>query len=115
MLSPILSLENPILVRMVSAYSDGTIWFSFEDNIGKFDQACIDGRSSSITKYRLFDQARHPNSPEAVLIDLGSFEEGIIVSLVSCWLGSHTPQETGITAHGRQLICDTLIRIGTLH
>ncbi|WP_148227159.1 hypothetical protein [Planctopirus limnophila] len=115
MLSPIQSLNPRTAIRLGAAYGDGTVWFSLEDSEGRIAHICIDGRDGSQTRYRLFDGARHPNSPDTVLIELGAPEEGVIVSLASTWLDSGTPKDLGLTEFGWDLICDTLLRIGESH
>ena len=68
--------------------SDGIVWFEIDDAEGRTAVVCIDGRESSPTRYRLFERARHPAKPDAALLDLGSWEEGFVVPLLSCWLDS---------------------------
>ncbi len=115
MLSPIQSLNPRTAIRLGAAYNDGTVWFSLEDSEGRIAHVCIDGREGSQTRYRLFDGARHPNSPDTVLVKLGAPEEGIIVSLASKWLDSGTPNDLGLTVYGWDLIRDTVLRIGESH
>ena len=59
-----------------------------EDERGRGTEVCIDGRKNSPTRYRLFEQTRHPNRQGAVLIELGAVEEGIVVHEVCQWLES---------------------------
>jgi hypothetical protein len=61
-------------------------WFEIDDAVGRYAVVCIDGRDGSPTRYRLFEGARHPDKPGAVLIELGSEEEGGVVPLLSRWL-----------------------------
>jgi hypothetical protein len=62
------------------------VWFEIGDAEGRYAVVCIDGREESRTRYRLFEGARHPDKPGAVLIALGSEEEGTVVPLLSSWL-----------------------------
>jgi hypothetical protein len=106
------TLSDSARVRLADAYGDGTVWFHFEDAEGRHAFVCIDGRKGSPTRYRLFDQARHPTRPRAVLLELGAPEEGIIIPLISRWLDSAPPGDLGLHEVGWELIRDTLIRIG---
>jgi hypothetical protein len=82
-------LAAPAYVSWVDAlWSDGTVWFEIDDAVGGSAVVCIDDREGSPTRYRLFEQANHPGKPEAVLIELGSVAEGIVVPLLSSWLDS---------------------------
>ena len=110
MLPAILTLGSSIRVRLADRYGDGTVWFCFKNSEGDLTSVCIDGRDESPTKHRLFDQARHPSNPDAVLLELGGEEEGLIVTLVSHWLDSSESQQ--LTEYGRELITDALVRIG---
>jgi hypothetical protein len=113
MLSPISTLGRSARVVLADAYGDGMVWFAFEDAEGRYSTVCIDGRQGSPTRYRLFDMARHPKKPSAVLLDLGSAEEGIVIPLVSRWLDSAPPRVLGLHDIGWELLRDTLIRIGS--
>jgi hypothetical protein len=106
MLCPILTLNASITVAIADFYADGTLWFALRDSEGRRAQVCIDGRELSPTRFRLFDQARHPRKPEAVLIDLGALEESIIIPLISRWLDSGSPKSLGLTEYGWELIRD---------
>lgn len=108
---PITTLGADLRVSLVDAYGDGTVWARLEDGGGRKAVACIDGRAGSPTRYRLFQGARHPKNPEAVLIDLGAVEEGIVVPLISRWLDSEEAREQ-LTSYGRELIQETLLRLG---
>lgn len=112
MLSPISTLGNSIRVILADRYGDGTVWFSFENSEGDYATVCIDGRNGSPTKHRLFDQARHPSRPAAVLLELGGEEEGIVVPLVSRWLDSAEPNKLGLLEYGWELIREALVRLG---
>jgi hypothetical protein len=113
MLSPVSALGDSARVVLADAYSDGTVWFAFEDGEGRRATVCIDGRQGSPTRYRLFDLARHPKKVTAVLLELGSAEEGIVIPLVSRWLDSAPPRALGLHDIGWELLRDTLIRIGS--
>jgi hypothetical protein len=112
MFCPVSLLRHSLRVDLADAYGDGTVWFALEDSKGHYAVVCIDGREGSPTQYRMFDRARHPRKPGAVLLELGSSEEGIIIPLVSKWLDSAPPRELGLTEYGRELIRDTLLRFG---
>jgi hypothetical protein len=113
MLCPVSTLGDSVRVVLADAYGDGTAWFAFKDAEGRYATVCIDGRRGSPTRYRLFDMARHPKKPKAVLLELGSAEEGIVIPLVSRWLDSAPPRALGLHEIGWDLIRDTLIRIGS--
>jgi hypothetical protein len=111
MLSPVSALGNSVRVQLVDAYGDGTVWFILTDSEGRRAHACIDGRKGSPTQHRLFDQGRHPSQPQAVLLELGAPEEGIIIPLVSFWLDSaEAPRQ--LTEFGWELVRDALLRLG---
>jgi hypothetical protein len=96
MLKSVGSFRPPIRVRLVDAFGSGgsgwvngfVWWASIEDCQGDWIHVCLDGRKASLTCHRLFEGAKHPSKPEAKLIELGSVEEGIIISLLSHWLDS---------------------------
>jgi len=91
MIVPITSLDSDCHVWLVDWYGhkgifgEGVLWASIHDSSGSVSHVCIDRRSDSATYNRLFELARHPSDDRAMLIDLGSSEEGIIVSLISHW------------------------------
>jgi hypothetical protein len=68
--------------------ADRILWFELDDSEGQHAVVCIDSREASPTRYRLFEGARHPARPEAILIGLGSEEEGVVVPALSRWLDS---------------------------
>jgi hypothetical protein len=111
MLYSIISLGADLRVSFVDAYGDGTVHARLEDGTGRNAVVCIDGRSGSPTRYRLFQGARHPSMPAAVLIELGGVEEGIVVPLISRWLDSDEARYQ-LTSHGRELAQETLLRLG---
>ena len=78
-------------------YNDGTVWFGFEDDESRYAEVCIDGRTGSPTRYRLFDLRRHPKKPDAMLLELGAPEEGIVIPLISRWLNSAAPVSWAFT------------------
>jgi hypothetical protein len=112
MLSPVSILGDSPRVQLADAYGDGTVWFSLKDSEGHYAIVCIDGRQGSPTRYRLFDQARHPRQPGAVLLELGAPEEGVVVPLISRWLDSAEPHKLGYSEFGWELMRDTLLRLG---
>jgi hypothetical protein len=99
-LSPISALSDSAQVVLADAYGDGTVWFAFEDAEGRWAHVCIDGRQGSPTRYRLFDLARHPKKPGAMLLELGAPEEGIVIPLVSRWLDSAPTRDLHLTEFG---------------
>jgi hypothetical protein len=108
---PISSLGGNLRISFVDAYGDGTVHAWLGDENGRGTSVCIDGRKNSPTRYRLFEQARHPNQPGAVLIELGAIEEGIVVPLLSRWLDSVEARKC-FTEYGYELIRETLLRLG---
>jgi hypothetical protein len=111
-LVPVSLLGDSPRVAIADAYGDGTVWFAIDGSEDTFARVCIDGRQDSPTRHRLFDQAKHPRKPGAVLLDLGAPEEGIVVPLVSRWLDSAEPRKLGLTEYGWELIRDALLRLG---
>ena len=83
MLTPVSCLGREVYVQWLDGYPDGTIMAALVDDHGRMTHACIDGRQRSPTRFRFFEQARHPNQPGAVLVDLGSPEEGMLVPFLS--------------------------------
>ncbi len=108
---PISSLEGKLRVAFVDAYRDGTVHAWLEDEHGRGTEVCIDGRKNSPTRYRLFEQARHPSKPGAVLIDLGAVEEGIVIPLMSRWVDSDEARKW-FTPYAFELVRETLLRLG---
>ena len=111
-LVPVSLLGDSPRVAIADAYGDGTVWFAIDGSEDTFALVCLDGRQDSPTRHRLFDQAKHPRKPGAVLLDLGAPEEGIVVPLVSRWLDSAEPRKLGLTEYGWQLIRNALLRLG---
>jgi hypothetical protein len=111
-LVPVSLLGDSPRVTLADAYGDGTVWFAIDGSEDTFALVCIDGRPGSPTRHRLFDQAKHPRKPRAVLLDLGAPEEGLVVPLVSRWLDSAQPRELGLTEYGWELIRDSLLGLG---
>jgi hypothetical protein len=105
------SLGGNLRVAFVDAYGDGTIHAWLKDEYGRGTEVCIDGRKNSPTRYRLFEQARHPNKRGAVLIELGAVEEGIVVPLISHWLDSDEARKE-FTPEGCEIVRDVLLRLG---
>jgi hypothetical protein len=119
MLSPVASLGKELFVEWADAYGDGTIMVAITDNEGRKTHVCIDGRQNSPTRYRLFEQGRHPNFKGAILVELGSAEEGILVPVLSRWCDSEykpwnprtdAPREE--TQLLKQLLKELLLRLG---
>jgi hypothetical protein len=111
-LVPVSRLGDSPHVSIADGYGDGTVWFAIDGADDTFALVCIDGRRDSPTRHRLFDLARHPRKPGAVLLELGAPEEGIVVPLVSRWLDSAPPRKLGLTEYGWELIRSALFRLG---
>jgi hypothetical protein len=99
-------------VEWVDFYGDHTMHACISDEAGQRTAVCIDGRKNSPTRYRLFQRARHPNQPEAVLVELGAEEEGVVIPLLSRYLDSHGPKAAGLTEYGWELARETFLRYG---
>jgi hypothetical protein len=112
MLAPVTALGKVLHVEWIDFYGDHTMHAWIGDDAGQRTAICIDGRKSSPTRYRLYQQARHPNKPEAVLVELGAQEEGIVIPLLSRYLDSHGPKAAGLTEYGWELARETLLRYG---
>jgi hypothetical protein len=109
---PVTELGRGIRLEWVDFYGDHTMHARLVDDAGQRTEVCIDGRANSPTRYRLFQRARHPRQPGAVLVDLGAPEEGIIVPLLSRYLDSAGPKALGLTEYGWELARETLLRLG---
>jgi hypothetical protein len=109
---PVTALGKGLRVEWVSFYGDLTMHACIVDSEGQRTEVCIDGRASSPTRYRVFQQARHPRQPGASLIELGLPEEGIVVPLLSRYLDSGGPKALGLTEYGWELAKETLLRLG---
>lgn len=112
---PISKLTGTLHVRVVSAYGSPpsiTFWAWIEDDGGNRAAVCIDGREGSATRYRLFDQARHPKKDEATakLVALGSPEEDLVIGLLSNWYDSKECLQD-MTEYGKELLQDSLLRL----
>jgi hypothetical protein len=112
MLRPVTALGNRLHVEWVDFYGDFTMHACIADDAGQRTQVCIDGRATSPTRYRLFQQARHPNQPGAALVELGALEEGIVIPLLSNYLDSGGPKALNLTEYGWELARETLLRFG---
>ena len=119
MLVPVSSLVNEVFVEWADCYSDGTITVTLTDSHGHRSVVCIDNRRNSPTRYRLFEQVRHPNQTGAVLIELGSPEEGLLVPVLSHWCDSDykvwnpatdAPREE--TQMLKQILKEAMLRLG---
>jgi hypothetical protein len=119
MLLPLSSLGKDLAVEWLDGYSDGTIMAAITDSQGRKTHVCIDGRKNSPTRFRLFEQARHPNQKEAVLVDLGSAVEGLVVPVLSRYCDTEfqirnpkidAPREE--TQFLKHLMKEALLRLG---
>jgi hypothetical protein len=109
---PVTALGNGLRVEWVDFYGDHTMHACISDEAGQRTAVCIDGRADSPTRYRLFQQARHPRQPEAALVELGAPEEGIVIPLLSKYLDSGGPKALGLTEYGWELAREALLRYG---
>ena len=106
-------------VRVIAVHCDGTpvdgyiVWAHLEDGSGNFAHVCIDHRRESPTCHRLFEGARHPRDPQAVMIELGAIEEGIVIPLLSRQLDSWEPWQQGVHEFAlKEIIQEALLRLG---
>ena len=109
---PVLALGERLRVEWVDFYGDLTMHARLSDDAGQRTEVCIDGRTNSPTRYRLFQQARHPGQPGATMVELGAPEEGIVVPLLSKYLDSGGPKALGLTEYGWELARETLLHLG---
>jgi hypothetical protein len=89
----ILALDDAARVSLVSGRSRSALWAHIEDGQGQRALVCIDLRPDSPTLHRLFDRARHPNRRGAVLVELGSDVEKIVIRLIARWFDSSVPSK----------------------
>jgi hypothetical protein len=111
MLPSVLSLGPTMRVATADCFDDGTVCFLIRGSQNQITSVCIDGRKGSPTRHRLFQQARQPWQPTAVLIELGAPEEGIVVPLISRWLDSDEAKCL-LSELGLRLLRDALLRLG---
>jgi hypothetical protein len=111
---PVTALGKGLRVEWVDFYGDLTMHACLVDDAGQVTEVCIDGRKNSPTRYRLFQQGRHPRKPGAALVELGGEEEGIVIPLLSRNLDLNGPKATGLTEYGWELAKETLLRLGEL-
>jgi hypothetical protein len=109
---PMTALGKKLRVEWVDFHGDLTMHACISDEAGQRTEVCIDGRKDSPTRYRLFQQARHPSKPVAVLVELGAPEEGLVIPLLSQYLDSHGPKAAELTEYGWELARETLLRYG---
>lgn len=109
---PVTALGKGLRVEWVDFYGDHTMHACLSDEAGQRIEVCIDGRKDSPTRYRLFQQGRHPRQAGASLVELGSEEEGIVIPLLSRHLDSGGPKALGLTEYGWERARETLARYG---
>jgi hypothetical protein len=109
---PVTILGKGLRVEWVDFYGDHTMHACISDEAGQRAEICIDGRKNSASRYRLFQQARHPNKPGAALVELGAPEEGIVIPFLSKYLDSGGPKALGLSEYGWELAKETLLRFG---
>jgi hypothetical protein len=111
-LDSILDLDDSARVIWVDSYSTNVFWVDFEDASGRRATVGIDLRKDSPTRNCLFEKARHPNKPGAVVLELGGEEEGIAIPLISRWLDSDEPRKMGYREEGLQHVKNAFLRLG---
>jgi hypothetical protein len=109
---PVTALGKGLRVEWVDFYGDLTMHACLSDDAGQRTEVCIDGRADSPTRYRLFQQGRHPRKPGARLVELGGPEEAVVVPLLSKYLDSGGPKALGLTEYGWELARETLLHLG---
>lgn len=109
---PITALGKKLHVECVDFYGDHTMHACIADEAGLRTTVCIDGRVASPTRFRLFQQARHPRQQGALLVELGAEEESIVVPLLSTYLDSGGPKALNLTEYGWELAREMLSRLG---
>jgi hypothetical protein len=109
---PVTALGKELRVEWVDFYGDHTMHACLSDETGQRTEICIDGRKNSPTRFRLFQQARHPNQPGAALIELGAPEEGIVIPLLSKYLDSGGPKALCLSEYGWEAAKETLLHYG---
>src|SRR5262249_45044545 len=109
---PVTALGKDLRVKWVDFYGDLTMHARIVDGEGQWTEVCIDGRGNSSTRFRLFQQARHPRQPGASLVELGAPAEGIVIPLLSRYLDSGGPKALDLSEYGWELAKETLLRLG---
>ena len=108
----VLDLDHTAHVTWVDCYSTKVVWAKIQDAKENLAFVCIDLRKDSPTRNRLFERAIHPVRADAVLLELGSEQEGIAVPLISRWLDSDQPTKLGMSEQGRELVKNALLHLG---
>lgn len=115
---PIADLVEPIDVALFGTYGEWdagfVFWWRLKDAQDRRTAVSIDDRKDSPTCHRLFQGAKHPDSPEAHLVDLGSEEEGIAIPVLSKWFDL-PPKDMMGTRHSEEvleIVRDAILRIG---
>jgi hypothetical protein len=109
---PLSALGKRLRVEWIDFYGDHTMHARISDEAGQQTEVCIDGRKNSRTRFRLFQQGRHPNKQGATLVELGAPEEGIVIPLLSKYIDSGGPKSLGLSEYGWELAKETLLRFG---
>src|SRR4051794_39506313 len=65
---PVSALGKGLRVEWIDFCGDHTMHACLTDEAGQRTEVCIDGRKNSPTRFRLYEQGRHPNQPGAVLV-----------------------------------------------
>ena len=108
---PVTSLGKELRVEWIDFYGDRVMHAAISDKSGNRTEICIDRRNESPTRFRLFQQARHPDQPGAVLVELGAVAEGIVIPLLSYFL-DRGPRASGLTEYGWEMARESLLRYG---
>lgn len=115
----ILELDDTAQVTSMDGYggisqesTQTVFWVNVQDAKGKQTQVCLDLREGSQTRGRLFEKARHPSKSGAILLELGSDEEGIVIPLISHWLDSDQPKKGGLRDEFTELAKKAFARLG---
>ncbi|HYV37953.1 MAG TPA: hypothetical protein VE988_19870 [Gemmataceae bacterium] len=98
-------------VILADRFGDGTIWWLMEDEQQNRALVCLDGRRGSPTQFRLLDGTRRSTEPGGKVLELGSSEEGIAVSLLSQWLDEQHPRDVA-SEYTFEVIRAALLRLG---
>ena len=112
---PFESLLPDRYISLVDYYGHGVLWAIVEDSGGQCTHICIDNREESVTRGRVYVDARHPAKPGSRLTDLGSKQEGDVVVLFSHFLDDPTNWHSaggGLLDSFRDTYSDALLSIG---
>jgi hypothetical protein len=109
----VLALGPNVHVAYVDFYGDRVLHAWIQNDQDRGTEVCLDLRKDSPTCNRLFEGGRYPHKEGAVLVELGSEQEGIVIPLLSCWLDSDRPRKE-LTEFGIELFQTALLRYGDI-